>query len=154
MPDGYVTIANYLTPLDAEVARLKLDAHEIPVYLADVHTASMSIFQGAAVGVRLQVPADLVEQARAILDAAPDQDTEDREPECDEPEAEIDFSERLERCPQCNSQKVQRQSEGNFLIFFMWLLSAASFFLFLNPDRLKYHWECLNCGHAWRAPWS
>ncbi len=74
VPDGFVTIARYLNPLDAEMARIRLDAEEIPVYLADVNTTAINPLYGAAVGVRLQVPSELSKQAIEILASEPEQE--------------------------------------------------------------------------------
>ena len=67
MPDGYVTIATYETPIAAELARVRLDGENIPAFVADSNTVGIQPFYGGAIGVRVQVPAEMAEDAVAIL---------------------------------------------------------------------------------------
>lgn len=62
------TIADFLTPEDAEVARLALEEEGIASFLENATTVGMFSWWGNAVGwVKLQVPAAEEERARAIL---------------------------------------------------------------------------------------
>jgi hypothetical protein len=67
MPDDHVTIASFTTIIDAELARMKLDAQEIPVFICDSQTVGVQPFYGAVVQVRLQVHAQDAERALGIL---------------------------------------------------------------------------------------
>ncbi len=67
MPDGYVTVATYETVIAAELARVKLDSEDIPVFIADAHTVSISFLGGIAIGVRVQVPSELAGRASELL---------------------------------------------------------------------------------------
>ena len=69
MPDGFVTIANFTIPLDAEMARMKLESEEIPVFLVDSHTTGLYPAWGGAIGVRLQVPFECAEDATSLLES-------------------------------------------------------------------------------------
>jgi hypothetical protein len=58
--------------LQAELIRGRLEAHGIPVRLTDTHTAGLAPHLGVAIGgIRVIVPRDDLEAARAILDAPP-----------------------------------------------------------------------------------
>jgi hypothetical protein len=67
MPDGYVTVATYETVIAAELARVKLDSEDIPVFIADAHTVSISSLGGIAIGVRVQVPSEMAGRASELL---------------------------------------------------------------------------------------
>lgn len=62
------TIARMTFPIDAEMARLALDAEGIPVRLLDVHLVQANWFLAVAVGgIRVQVPAECAAVARDLL---------------------------------------------------------------------------------------
>jgi hypothetical protein len=72
-----VTIAKFLDLIEARIVAGRLDAAGIPTHLPDVHHASANALVTVALGgVRLQVPADRVEEAKRILseDVALDDD--------------------------------------------------------------------------------
>ena len=71
MPDGYVTVANFTIPLDAEMARMKLESEEIPVFLVDGYTTGLYPAWGGAIGIRLQVPFEYAETATNLLESSP-----------------------------------------------------------------------------------
>ena len=63
-----ITIATYLNIMDAELAKSRLEDNGIQAFIAD--EASYSIGYGSVVGgVRLQVPGNEVERAKAMLSA-------------------------------------------------------------------------------------
>lgn len=59
-----VTIKTYPTPLEAAAARIALDAAGIPCIVVGVGIS----MEGGMAGVRLQVPADLVDAALEALE--------------------------------------------------------------------------------------
>ena len=66
-----VTVGSYTYPFEAHVARGRLEAEGIPAYVADEHTINMySLYSVAMGGVRVQVPDEYAERARAILQSA------------------------------------------------------------------------------------
>jgi len=63
-----VTVARLVFPIDAEIARLKLEAQGIPVRLLDYHIVLANWFLGVAVGgIRVQVPEECAPAARELL---------------------------------------------------------------------------------------
>jgi len=60
-----VTIATYLFPHEAHIAKARLEAVGIESFIADEHTTN--IFSNAMGGVRLQVPAEFAAQAQQVL---------------------------------------------------------------------------------------
>lgn len=68
MPSQLKTIATFLTPEDAEVARLALEEEGISVFLEGATTVGMAWYYGNALGwVKLQVSESDEERARKIL---------------------------------------------------------------------------------------
>ena len=62
------TVARLAFPIDAEMARLKLEAGGIPVRLLDRHIVLANWFLGVAVGgIRVQVPEECAPAARELL---------------------------------------------------------------------------------------
>ncbi|MBN2719351.1 MAG: DUF2007 domain-containing protein [Deltaproteobacteria bacterium] len=62
-----MTVATFETPIAAELARVKLHGEDIPALVADSMTVGIQPFYGGAIGVRVQVPADMAEEAVALL---------------------------------------------------------------------------------------
>ena len=64
-----VTIATFSFPHEAQFARMRLEAMDIPSFIADEHTVSVNwLYSDAIGGIRLQVPAAFAAQARDVLD--------------------------------------------------------------------------------------
>jgi hypothetical protein len=76
--DQYYTIATFIMPLDFDMARLTLEAEEIPYRVRDEYTVQVDNFLSNAVGgIKLQVPQKDMERARELLIRSghlPDQD--------------------------------------------------------------------------------
>ncbi len=83
----WATLRIYDHPVRAELARLRLDAEGIPTQLVGERFGAMYPSH-AALGVRLQVPAELVQEARVLLAQSwavpPDDDAIDGEDEPDD----------------------------------------------------------------------
>lgn len=68
MTGQFETIERYLNLTEAQAARMFLESRGFHVFLADVETVNMDWLLGNAIGyVKLQVPGDEVEAARAAL---------------------------------------------------------------------------------------
>jgi hypothetical protein len=66
----WVTIARVLVPMDAHILRGRLEAEGIPALVADGNLVQTNSLLSVAVGgVRVQVPAPFVSQAREIMAA-------------------------------------------------------------------------------------
>jgi hypothetical protein len=69
----WVTIYKAFSPADAQLVRSRLEAAEFMVNVADELSAlSMDGYAMATGGIRVQVPVDEAEEARALID---DKDT-------------------------------------------------------------------------------
>lgn len=66
--DPIVTLATFMGTAQAHVARIALEAEEIPCTLADAHQGAYPL--GAMIGVRLQVFREDAARARRILSEA------------------------------------------------------------------------------------
>jgi len=68
MDESMVTVASFGTPIDAHVARGRLEDNGIDAYVADENMVGVAWHLGLAVGgVKLQVAAEDAERAREIL---------------------------------------------------------------------------------------
>lgn len=64
-----VTVATFRILLEAEVAKLRLEAEGLTTFLTDAETVNMDWFLGNAVGnIKLQVPSPQAEAAAALLE--------------------------------------------------------------------------------------
>jgi hypothetical protein len=109
------TIANFLTPEDAEVARVALENEGVPAFLEGVTTIGMLWYLGNAIGwVKLQVMEEDEKRAREILS----QKTDDLEnvsldvlvcPKCG-----VDIPPGFEVCWKCQSP-LEGEKEANRL---------------------------------------
>lgn len=66
----FVTVAQYLNPINAEIVRSCLEASGVPAMVADANLVQMnSLWTVAVGGVRIRVPASRVIDAREVLAA-------------------------------------------------------------------------------------
>jgi hypothetical protein len=93
LPDGeapdWVTVRAYHHPIEAEAARIRLDAEGIPTFLEGQRMGSNYPYQVATGGTKLQVPRPLVQEARILLSqswASPFEEEDDWDDPPDEPE--------------------------------------------------------------------
>ncbi|MEM6581363.1 MAG: DUF2007 domain-containing protein [Pseudomonadota bacterium] len=124
-----ITVARFSLPLDAQLARAKLESEGIPAFVADEHTINMQwLYSNALGGVRVQVPDVFAEEAIDLL--------------------RTDFSSALieERgvdlpvCAKCGSNNLEPLTKGKKMAFIVFL-----FFNFpLWP--FKRQVKCLDCG--------
>jgi hypothetical protein len=80
---GWVTIASFLTPFEANLARLKLESADIDCVLLDENIAMTQAFGIMTGGVKLKVPALQADDARELLklDFDPSLDAEESQAE-------------------------------------------------------------------------
>jgi hypothetical protein len=64
---AWVTVARFADPMRAEAPRIRLEAEGIPTFLDGARMGSESMYQVATGGVKLQVPASLLADARVLL---------------------------------------------------------------------------------------
>ncbi len=135
-----VTVRQYLDPVQAQLARTRLDAHGIEAHVFEAASYNPAL-SGAAGGARLQVREGDLERAAALVEEHPGDGGLD---EGDDGEGEAAV-----RCPRCEltycfheRMRLEGRSGATALAFF-----AAPLMLFL-PKR----WHCHKCGHVWDDP--
>lgn len=68
MEEKLVTVAVFRVPYEAGMAKGKLEAYDIPAFVADEFTIGANPFYSNALGgIKLQVPASYAEEAHQIL---------------------------------------------------------------------------------------
>ena len=141
------TICRFSHPFEAQVARARLEAAGIPVFVSDEHTINMQwLYSNALGGVRLQVPLACREEALALLAAdnseallAADDDNEALLA-ADDSEALGAEQENSPRCcPRCGSEQVRWAAEGWRAFLSIWMLNTS-----LWPTRRRL--ICEACG--------
>lgn len=129
-----VTIASFSFPHEAHLAKAQLDAAGIPGFIADEHTINMQwLYSDAMGGVRLQVPAEFAEEAKALLsepvEILENPETAEMSPQQDTPA----------NCPACGALLGERRSDRRAAMI-SWLLLGLP--LFLGRDIRR----CPSCG--------
>ncbi len=126
-----VTVSTYSFPYEAQIAWAKLDAENIPAFIADEHTINMQwLYSNALGGVRIQVPEEYADVARDIL-------AEDlcealvQQEGCDSV-----------ACPKCGSKDTEYFQFGKRLAFLVFI--GLDFPLYPVKDGVK----CNKCGHT------
>jgi hypothetical protein len=135
--DELVTVRAFTAVIDAQVACAVLQSAGLDASLRDEHVVSMQwLFSNAVGGVKLQVPADQVDIARAMLDAP----------------ASIDHTSggtaAHDACPHCGGSRAESVLWGRQPAVVTWLLMGVPLF---PIRRLR---RCASCGTAlaWGTP--
>jgi|ERR1017187_3133690 DNA-directed RNA polymerase subunit RPC12/RpoP len=144
MNDGFITIASYPEPLEANLMRSKLLSEDIECILLDENLISVQPFYSNAIGgIRLQVHEDDAMRAKEILD-------ESNKPplhivrKSDESDSNRTYKNTKLHCPECNSTDVYYERHTNSeLVLSVLLLGIPLLFI-----KGKYH--CYNCGNKWK----
>ena len=132
------TVASFRESYKAYIARGRLEAEGIPVVIVDEHLVQVNWMYSQAIGgVKLQVPEEMLEQAREILSMDYEQELAAIEEAGIEPNSE-------EVCPQCGSSStsVQRYSIWSLVPS---LIFGMPFF-FRKRGRV-----CHRCGSTWKT---
>jgi hypothetical protein len=137
-----VTIATYNYPLEAHLARTKLESEGIEGFVADEHTINANWLYSIAVGgVKLWVKeSDAGKAAQVLQDTTPDISEETKE--------SIEYTDD-ERCPRCNSIDIHYETFHIRRVFFLWFLIYLVSFPFIFPF-MKRKWKCNACGYEWK----
>jgi len=152
-----ITIGRFGFPLEAHLARTRLEWAGIPAFVADDRIVTANwLYAHAIGGVRLRVRECDVEAAAQVFAQTPVDAGEDPEGGADDP-----------RCPWCHSPRVYYNKRPAYrLVFASWLLFQLFFLLppilfyvafFLAPLLqivplfLRSRWQCYRCGHTWSA---
>lgn len=139
MADKLITIANFIEPFQADLARVKLESEGIRCFLAGENfAATYWLLSGADRGIKLQVRQSEAERALQILSA-------EEESGLREVSAKSVQSETADlRCPKCSSENIEyeRFSRKAFFLGILFLRFPLVF-----PKRSN---KCRDCGHAWK----
>lgn len=124
---NWTTVDRFFHPTDAHIAAGKLESEGIPVFLLGINHASANwLLSNALGGIRLQVPASQVDNARQLL-------------------AEIsgpgDAGES--ECPQCGGSDTTAMSNSRKIAFL-----AVHLFSIPLPWRSNRR-HCQSCGAEW-----
>lgn len=135
-----VTIASFINPWDAYLAKGKLEDEGIPALIVDeYHVWANWIYAQALGGVKVQVTEENVAAANGILGSV----TQGRYAE----ELASEFPDLdVNNCPECGSDKYKSRMPLGFLLLAILSLGTLSIIFPLRRDR---H-QCLRCGHKWK----
>ena len=123
----WTTVDRFFHPTDAHIAAGRLESEGIPVFLLGINHASVNwLLSNALGGIRLQVPAQYVDEARAIL--------------ADTVQAS---SEQNDSCPNCGSNDTSAMSNSRKIAF----LAVHLFSLPVPWRNSRRH--CQACGAEW-----
>lgn len=134
----WVTVATYWTPVDAQIARLRLEGGGIDVIILDENLIATDwLYANAVGGIKLQVPAPAAARACALLVRPGDTAVarNDGQP----------VSDGQTLCPQCGSPDIYPASLSR-------RLSVLALFVcsLLLPLALGRRSRCAACGYEWR----
>ncbi len=134
MAGGLVTIAQFRDLPEAGLAKSKLEAAGITCFLDNEYTVGANwLYSNALGGVKLNVPEENAEEAKAILE----ENTESIASE----EAEELLPDSA--CPACGATEIETK---NYTRKFAALTLLISLPLFLFWKR----YSCKSCGHRWK----
>lgn len=133
-----ITIATYDNPVEANIARGKLENENIPCYLTDENTVSTNwLWNNAIGGIKLMVDEKNSIIAREILSNVPEEIVE------------------ILTCPSCSSGNIQElySKRGLIMVFkFLIVLLLGVFMVFFKRghNKINHKYRCLNCNHIFR----
>ena len=147
MAPKLVTVASFNMPYQAHLAKARLEAADIPVFLKDEHLISIQqLYSPALGGVKLQVLGENIEEAQDILDSTPDVELQDEEalsatmPKDPGPRP----PESIE-CPHCGSEGFAEELHYPIERFLNGLLLGLPYLWIGRPL------HCRACDHTFRA---
>lgn len=132
MTNDLVTIASYASPVEAEIAKNRLESSDIPAFLVGENTVTMAWhLTNALGGIRLQVSLSDADKARAIL-RCPKED-EGAEASQDEPSgAEADELDEEPPPPTSREEDADRALRGAIGGLLFWPLQLYVSWLILK----------------------
>ena len=110
MSEKLVTVARFATPFEARVAKNRLEAEGIPVFLGDEESVGNLWHLGLALGgVKLLVPDDHIQKAMDLLTALPEEETAEADAHSDKGESDSEAIQEAWTCPQCGNRVTADQ---------------------------------------------
>ena len=135
-PDKLVTLVSFTTPLEAAMARSRLEGEGIRAFLNNEHLIAADVFlTNATGGVKVKVAASDLALAKEILEARHELEAEDR----DEDDG---YADEPYRCPKCHTKEVDLVPLGWAALAFTILLLGWP--LMVLPRRKR----CRRCDHT------
>lgn len=129
MPDSLVTVGAYSTVQEACLVQSELESFGVDAVLEDDNLVRLDwLYSNLLGGVKVRVPDSMADDARAIMEAAPD--------DAALPPAETTV------CPSCGSAETSQ---------FLDRRGACLTWLVVGIPLLFPRWRnaCGNCGHKW-----
>ena len=124
-----VQIASFSFPHEAHIAKASLDAANIPATIADEYTINMDwLYSNALGGVRVFVPKEYEEEARALIE-------QDYSYLVDQEFEEI--IEEKKTCSSCGSSELEAFTIGKKPAFLVILLLGFPLFFYKHGVRCK-----------------
>jgi predicted RNA-binding Zn-ribbon protein involved in translation (DUF1610 family) len=141
MEEKLVTVATFAQPIEAHIAKGRLESEGILCFLGDENIVSVHPFYSNAVGgVKLKVREKEAEQAFAIMSQI---QAEEPEPNAFAAEGHV-ASENTVICPNCGS-------EDAYVNWFSKKMFAFSMVLFGFPlPFIRKSFQCPACGYEWK----
>ena len=134
MTHNQIQIASFSFPHEAHIAKASLDAANIPAAIADEYTINMDwLYSNALGGVRLFVPKEYEEEARALIE-------KDYSELVDQ-----EFEQTIEEkkiCSSCGNSEFEPCTIGKKPAFVVFLLLGFPLFFYKHGNR------CKNCGQT------
>jgi DNA-directed RNA polymerase subunit RPC12/RpoP len=128
MDDKIVTLRSYYDAMEAEIVRGRLEANDIPCFIADDNVLSSNpIYNQAIGGVKLKVFEHDVVRCSEILAE----------------ETILNIGDELMTCPNCRSTNVYH---GPAPIKRNWFYVALGAFFAGFPFYYNRTWNCMDCG--------
>lgn len=147
MQSKWVTVATFNMPYQAHLAKSRLEAADIPVFISDEHLISINqLYSPALGGVKLQVPGDHLKEAQEILDSVSDVELQDEEALSATPIEEPGPrpAESIE-CPHCGSEGFAEELHYPVERFLNGLLLGLPYLWIGRPL------NCRACDYTFRA---
>jgi ribosomal protein S27AE len=133
--DDFVTVATFARPVEAHLARTKLESEGIPCFVTDEQLVQVNwLFPNVIGGVKLKVPASYAPRAKDILRPRP------RLVVVADADAKIPEDELI--CPRCRSFDVYRHKQRLAAV-------ATALFGSILPWHIR-KWVCKQCGYQWK----
>ena len=128
-----IVLKKFDSVIEANIVKTKLDAHDIPCFLTEENLANLYPGQNFMMfSVRLHIFAKDEELARTTLS-----------------EGNMQLNDDITKCPQCRSEKLERDFPKKVNEKFSSSIRAALFGIFF-PQEKVYH--CTECNHEFDTP--
>lgn len=133
MDDKIVTLTTFYDAMEAEIVRGRLEANNIPCFIADGNfLAAVPIYNQATGGVKIKIFARDLDKCREILAE----------------KVEIDDDDQLYICPRCSSSDV---FYGPSSVKKNWFYLLLSLLTISYPAVIYKTWHCKACGNKFQS---